>query len=325
MPDLRVFVYEFLSGGGAGDDLTAVDMHLLAQGTAMRDAIVGDLARLRHVFVTCAGVDRSANLPRRVSAVSPDARESAAAFVRKQAAKHDWVWIVAPETDAILASLRDAVGDGQWIGCSREAIRIAGSKRATRECLHRSGVAATRDAGACPSELRPGTRVVVKPDDGAGACETRVHATLDEALDDCSARRVRGRECVAEIWEDGAHLSLSLLCESARARVLSVNRQRIEVGTDGAVSYAGVDVDVHDHDTSEDAFASVARSVAKAVPGLRGYVGIDCVLRDDGTVVVIEINPRATCSYVGLSAALGYNVGAEVLRLHERMFEHAQP
>ena len=291
----------------------------------MRDAIVSDLARVDGVLVTCAAVDARGNDPaRRVTRVAPTRRESAAGFLRRQAAKHDRVWVVAPETDGILAELRACVADPQWIGCGLEAIRIAGSKRATRECLRRNGIATTRDAADCdPADAR-GQRVVVKPDDGAGACETRVHATLAGALADHARRKTQGRAFVAEFWEEGAALSLSLLC-GARGHVdlLSVNRQIIDIASDGAVRYDGVRIDVRDYRAGADAFAALARNVADAIPGLHGYVGIDLVLRDDGRPVVVEVNPRVTCAYAGLSAALDRNVGSEVLRQHERMFAHA--
>ena len=318
-------MYEYLSGGGAGDDLTADDFALLGQGRAMRDAIVDDLARVDGVFVSYAAVDAGGDVPaQRATKVSPDARETAAQFVRRQAAEHDRVWIVAPETGGVLAALRDCVADRQWIGCSADAIRIAGSKRATRECLKRSGIVATRDIADRDVLQARGVRVVVKPDDGAGACETRVYATAARALDDCAVREARGRHCVAEIWEDGTPLSLSLLCgPGERAELLSVNRQRIDVTADGQVRYGGVDIGVRDYDASAARFAALARAVARAIPGLCGYVGIDFVLRDDGCPVVVEVNPRVTCAYVGLSAALGRNVGAEVLQRRERAFQGA--
>jgi tyramine---L-glutamate ligase len=326
MSDLRVFVYEYLSGGGAGDDLTADDLALLEQGRAMRDAIVDDLARVHGVFVSYAAVDAGGDVPaQRATRLSPDTRESAAQFVRRQAAEHDCVWIVAPETGGILAALRDCVADRRWIGCSAEAIRIAGSKRATRECLRQGGIVTTRDVADRDAGRARGLRVIVKPDDGAGACETRVYATLARALDDCALREARGRNCVAEVWEDGTPLSLSLLCgPGERAELLSVNRQRIDVTAEGDVRYGGVDVDVRDYAASAARFAALARAVARAIPGLCGYVGVDFVLRDDGCPVVVEVNPRVTCAYVGLSAALGRNVGAEVLRQRERTFDHAR-
>ena len=50
-------MYEYLSGGGVGNDLTMDDRELLEQGRAMRDAIVGDLACVDGVLVTCAVLD----------------------------------------------------------------------------------------------------------------------------------------------------------------------------------------------------------------------------------------------------------------------------
>jgi predicted ATP-grasp superfamily ATP-dependent carboligase len=325
MSSLRVFVYEYLSGGGVGNDLTMDDRELLEQGRAMRDAIVGDLACVDGVLVTCAAVDDRGDDPaRRVTNVAPAERESAAEFLRRQAAAHDLVWVVAPETDGILAGLRDCVTDRQWIGCSREAIRIAGSKRATRECLRRNGIATTRDAVDGDPDDPRGQRVVVKPDDGAGACETRVHATLADALADHARRTAQGRTSVAEFYEEGAPLSLSLLCGAhGDVDLLSVNRQVIAVGCDGAIRYGGVAVDVHDYDASAEDFTALARAVLTAMPGLRGYVGIDFILREDGRPVVVDVNPRVTCAYTGLSAALRRNVGGEVLRQHERAFANA--
>ncbi len=64
--------------------------------------------------------------------------------------------------------------------------------------------------------------------------------------------------------------------------------------------------------------AGLAQRVAHAIPGLRGFAGIDLVWHPERGPVVIEVNPRVTCAYVGLSAALGRNLAAELLadRLH---------
>jgi hypothetical protein len=44
-----------------------------------------------------------------------------------------------------------------------------------------------------------------------------------------------------------------------------------------------------------------------------GFVGIDLVWHARLGPVVIEINPRLTCAYAGLSAALGRNLAAEIV------------
>jgi len=56
----------------------------------------------------------------------------------------------------------------------------------------------------------------------------------------------------------------------------------------------------------------------EAVPGLRGYVGVDLVLgpNDDGNEDwVIEINPRLTTSYIGLRVVAKANLAEAMLRV----------
>ena len=316
----RVFVYEYLSGGGLLGGSTDVNsLHLLAQGRAMRDAIVRDLADIAGVATTYAtSIDDAIHAPAKACAspIFAEQGESAFEFVGRTAASHDRVWIVAPETDGILADLRHCVPDARWIGCSAESIRIASSKRATSERLRESGISTTRGADAGVAGGSDAVRWVVKPDDGAGACDTRVHATLAGALADRDGRGTSRRRTTVEAWEEGEALSLSLLCAIDQVELLSVNRQRIEIGDDGAVHYRGVDIDIPRDARRDAVLASLARDVARALPGLGGYVGVDVVMRPDGAPVVIEVNPRVTCSYVGLSRALGRNVARAILKLH---------
>jgi len=58
-----------------------------------------------------------------------------------------------------------------------------------------------------------------------------------------------------------------------------------------------------------------ALRTCNALPGLRGYIGVDLVLTESDAVV-IEVNPRLTTSYLGLRSALrgdGGNVAAMAL------------
>jgi len=65
--------------------------------------------------------------------------------------------------------------------------------------------------------------------------------------------------------------------------------------------------------TAGRALAALATQVGKAIPGLRGFVGIDLVWHATQGPVVIEVNPRLTCAYVGLSARLRRNLAAELV------------
>jgi len=233
--------------------------------------------------------------------------------VARRAKGNELSWIIAPESDGLLARLHEAVttgaGAGRWIGCDLPAITLASSKRATLERLAARGIATPL---AFEGQAR---RWVVKPDDGAGAIATRRHATRAAALADLASRHAAA---TLEPWVEGEALSLSLLCRGdAPAQLLAVNRQAIDVDAEGAVEYRGVDVAALGRDDARwPQLAALACAVARALPGLAGYVGIDLVWHAERGPVAIEVNPRLTCAYIGLSAALGRNLAREILDSH---------
>jgi len=313
---MRVFVYEHLSGSGAAD---APD-ELLVAGRAMRDAVVRDLLRAGDCAVSVAAGPQAPEVPAGVRALRPPPAASAADFVAQQARLHDRVWVIAPETNGVLAQLQRVVDPVRWLGCDAAAITLSSSKRATLARAAEHGLATPLAFATSPATRR----WVVKPDDGAGAVATRVHNTHAAARDDVETRRHHGETAVLEAWVAGEPLSLSLLCSAGRIELLSVNRQQLAIDAVGVLSFTGVQIDALPHDDVRvGSLRAWAQTLACAVPGLRGYVGIDLVWHPQRGPVLIEINPRVTMAYVGLSAALGRNVAAAVLAAHQREGLHA--
>ena len=324
----RIFVYEYLSGGGlmagagldtdAGTD--AASAELLAMGQSMRDAITADLLALEDCQVTVATCALASPVPQAATAVRPRDFETAFAFVARQADAHDAVWLVAPETDGLLAQFQRRIDPARWLGCDSASIALASSKRSTLMRLADAGITTPLAFEQAP-EI---TRWVVKPDDGAGAMDTRLHRSRDAAVNDAARRS--GAAVVIEPWVEGQPMSLSMICSDAGFTLLSINHQRLEIDADGRLSFCGVEVNalpllgtasVRSALSPADAQAAtlhdLARRVAQAIPGLRGFVGIDLVWHAQRGPVVIEVNPRVTCAYVGLSHALGRNLAAEVI------------
>lgn len=307
---MQVFVFEYLSGGGLVDgdaDATAV---LMPQGLAMRDALVADLLASGDCDVTAATCAHAGALPAGAAEAVAHDGETLEAFAARLAAQHDAAWIIAPETGGCLAAFERTIGAPRWLGCDARSIAIASSKAATVRHLaaHDIATPAAFAAGA--------TRWVVKPDDGAGSVDTRVHANRLGAEADLAGRNARGESACLEPWIAGEPISLSLLCELGQAELLSVNRQRIATLPDGTLRYDGVEIDVLPHHAARwRTLAALGTRVAAALPGLRGFVGIDVVASERHGPVVIEVNPRLTCAYAGLSKRLGRNLAREVLAL----------
>lgn len=311
MPTQRVFVYEYLSGGGLTGGEDGDDEELLEQGIAMRDALVADLAGAPGIRLSAATTTAESMCAPNLQWVRPREGESPHDFVCRQAAAHDLCWVVAPETAGLLACMRKLVGSRRWVGCDSVALRVAGSKLATLEHLDRHGIATPlRFMGAGQA-----SRWVVKPDDGAGGLHTRVHGTLEQAKADLRQRLRQQQAATLEPWVEGQALSLSLLCGAAGAELLSINAQHIAVGADdGALHFQGVRQGaIALDDARAPALRRLAQDAAQALPGLRGCVGLDLVWHAQRGPVLIEINPRLTTAFAGLSQRLGRRLALEAL------------
>jgi predicted ATP-grasp superfamily ATP-dependent carboligase len=288
-------------------------------GQSMRDAVTADLLALDDYEVTVATCSAAAAVPEGARAIMPNEGESAFDFVARQADAHHLLWAVAPETDGVLARLQRSIDPARWIGCDEIAIKLATGKRATLLTLAAAGIATPLAFEHDPKI----TRWVVKPDDGAGAMSTRLHNSLEDALEDWSQRSRSMGPMSIEPWVEGQALSMSMLCGGAQpeapAELLSINRQQLRIDDEGQLSYRGVEINALPLSGRQGiTLKALAERVCSSIPGLRGYVGVDLVWHARRGPIVIEVNPRVTCSYVGLSQSLKRNIAAEVIANHQR-------
>ena len=303
---MKLFVYEHVTGGGmAGQDLPS---SLTREADVMVQALVSDLRALPEVTLLASRDPRLTPLPG-VESITPRQGESPLELFGRGLETAEAVWPTAPETGGVLEQLARITLERQrhLLGCRPEAVRLAGSKYLTAHHLRDAGVpvAPTFRSGD-PLPPRPGAWMV-KPDDGAG-CE--------------GARRVRDRVAaqralaetpglVAQPWLEGEPMSLSLLCSGGGARVLSVNRQRMQFAGEQPVLEA---LQVNALPVHEQTHSLLAERIAAAVPGLWGCVGVD-FLATAYSPVVLEINPRLTTSFSALRQATGLNAPAMVLAM----------
>ncbi|WP_020178621.1 ATP-grasp domain-containing protein [Methylopila sp. M107] len=290
---MRVFVCEFVTGGGLCDE--PLPPSLSREGQLMRDALVHDLCDLGLEVLTTHDV--RTRPPFGADSLPVTAGDDVWSIWAGVAATADVAWLIAPETAGLLARLtRLARGAGATVvGPDDDTIRIASSKSATVSKLAPFVLTpATWAPGAVPR--RTAGPFVAKPDCGAG-CE----ATL--LFDAVPKKSELPKGHIVQRFVAGEPASLTVLRANGRTRLLCANRQRVVV-ENGVFRFRGVGVAaVKDQDGR---LAATAEAVVAALPGLAGIFGIDIVLGADGPVV-IEVNPRLTTAYAGLRDALGLN------------------
>lgn len=304
---MKIFVFEFVTGGGMADQ--ALPFSLTHEADLMVRAVLGDLGEIPGVHCLTSRDPRLPPIPGFETLVPPPGEDPFSLYQRGLALT-DAAWPTAPEANGMLERLGRLTlrQDRILLGTHPDTVRLTASKRATAGHLASAGIPAVPTLTVADGPLDIPGPWVVKPDDGAGAEDMRVVA---DALAARTSLAGRGPRYVAQPWIEGKAASLSMLAADGQARLLTVNRQRVQV-TDGRVLLSGISVNAEA--SHAPVLARLAGNIAAAIPFLWGHVGVDLVLTENGPVV-LEINPRLTTSYCGLRRALSANPASWVLDL----------
>ncbi len=228
----------------------------------------------------------------------------------------DAVIIIAPETNGILKKLTahaERVGISV-LGSSSAAVAVAGDKGSCARIFRDAELPAPESHAASFASARRIAEqmclpLVIKPLDGVG-CEgvCRIDSFSDMPAALALIRRVtRRRQILLQSMMSGIHASVSMLIAGDRCLPLSLNRQLIENGA--VFRYLGSEVPLNH--TADEYALELACSAARLIPGMKGYAGVDLVLKDRGAWL-IEINPRLTTSYIGLRRVAGINLARAI-------------
>lgn len=282
----------------------------------MRDALLRDLAELPdvEVFITC---DIRLSPPQYAAhTISVNTQDDVWQVWETCVASADAVWPIAPETNGELLKLTQLIEHHHKtiLGSTAEAVKLAGSKYGTYLALLAAGVSVVPTYQFENWPQSGSGSWVAKPDDGVG-CEDSTYRDDADMLIEWLANGRQSSHVIQPLLA-GTPASISMLCQNGEAWLLSCNRQKIQM-QDGRFRYQGSVLNAM-ADRWED-FARVAKDIAAAIPGLAGYIGIDLIVQEN-QLVVLEVNPRLTTSYAGLSQSMNSNPAGLVLDL---LYHHA--
>ena len=308
---MRLFVYEWVTGGGFLGCEGAMPESLLREGAAMVRAVAADASACGLEVVTMRDL-RLAAFGASGTVEEVDSRSTHDEAFRRLAAEADATLLVAPESDGVLLATvarAEAVG-ARLVSPGIDFVRVAADKAATAQRLGDAGTPVPEGRTLLPDEPLPidfPYPAVIKPLDGAGSQDTYVVAGPHASPPAYAwARRI-------ERYAPGVAASVGLVgVRGASPVALPACRQRLSA--DGRLRYLGGQTPLAPG-LAERA-TRLALAAAEAMPPLVGYAGVDLVLGDDpnGTLDnVIEVNPRLTTSFVALRHVVEGGVTAAML------------
>ncbi|MDB5385674.1 MAG: carbamoyl phosphate synthase-like protein [Planctomycetaceae bacterium] len=301
----RLFISEFVCGGQWPE--TGWDSSLAVEGRSMLLALLCDAARIPDLEVVTTWDHRLAQLQHPgVRIIQTNSQAEAAELFEDLVASSEATLLIAPEFDGLLtqrALLVEGIGS-RLCGPNPAAIAQCSDKLLLSEILLEAGVP-TIQTHEFSLEQTPAAEIsfpaVIKPRDGAGSQET--YLVLDSA-ELSRYRRSWGNSCLLSqaIWQpyvSGRAVSVAVLItpEQYRYEALPVCEQILS--SDGRFHYQGGILPARGVEAALIQAAAVA--ACRAVAGLRGFVGVDLIIPEGCPTqpLVVEINPRATTSYLG--------------------------
>lgn len=334
---MRLVAYEWCSSGGLSDPDAAqsgeghAHERLLREGRAMLEAIAADAARDGSLDVTVliderlpvSSGDSSVALPAGVRRV-PVCRGREIDTLVDAALGADWTIIVAPETDGILVSRVAAVraAGGRVLAPHEAFLAIASDKQATIDCLAAAGVAVPAGRSLAPLEAPPaGFRMpAVRKHRGSAGGDGLVLLRSANVAPSQAASRL-------ESFGAGTPIGVAVLCGPGGLSPMPPMRQRFSeedfpryLGSEPWNDHPGTERAIRLAERAVSATLRAAASRAPAAGRVLGWVGVDMILgaRDDGVEDrVLEINPRLTTSFLGLSAGQEESLVAAMVAIAE--------
>jgi tyramine---L-glutamate ligase len=309
MKKLKVLVFEYITGGGMNKSELPED--LAREGLLMLQALIGDLDKLSKVepiimldFRMTAMLSTHSRYTHVIDS-GQDCHQEFANLLQTC----DAAWPIAPESEGILQSLCEAVERAGKILLSSpsSAVAVAGNKWLTYRHLsqHSIGMVVTQrlvDFDCLSGEW------ILKPVDGVGCMDSFL--ITDQQEFDAITPAIDKEKYIIQPHLRGEKTSLSCFFKQGHGWLVCANRQHFEINNK---QYHLREITVNfSPDLSK--YLPLVNELATAIPDLWGYVGID-LIETANDILVLEINPRLTSSYVGINDALGINCADAVLDL----------
>ncbi|MDA9718765.1 ATP-grasp domain-containing protein [Betaproteobacteria bacterium] len=270
------------------------------QGEAMLDALYSDLKHIKQLNITIG---------------KQKFGETALDFFSEVIPKIDLVWVIAPESDGELERFHIASQKKLWIGSGLHAIRLTSNKLETKKYLKSLGISTPDEITLKSLRKNNYIKAVRKPLDGAGTTDTYI---IENEKNIIHTLYKKQSYFFLEEWVEGTAYSVSLNCRLSGFDILSINKQHITVNHLGKLIYTGVEpVESKLFKRLRENILPTLHLIVVNISDLRGFIGVDFILNENSQISIIEINPRLTCSYIGLSKYNRDNTAVKILNSFE--------
>ena len=326
----RIFIFEFVSGGGFNK--VNIPISLFCEGYGMLRSIIMDFKSLNFEIRTMLDY-RIFHLAQFLPVDEVSITRNKDNFLKKfktYVKECKYIFIIAPESSNILYKLTEIVKKSNRILLSTnlEGISLGMSKMNTYY-FFKENKATTPKTYLIPKRKKQLDNefilqkfntlkkpVVIKPEDGVGAESIYYFESqyqLKRFFLNFPHKIESRRKYIIQEFIEGKDLSMSLIgvpytkdSQFKEPLLLSINSQNIDIKNSNFESeYYGGTTPIENYKEVKNNLNAILEKINFSE--VTGYFGIDFIRSSDAKLYFIEINPRLTTSYIGLRNVINHN------------------
>ena len=332
----RIFIFEFVSGGGFNK--VKIPISLFCEGYGMLRSIIMDFKSLNFEISTM--------LDYRISLLSTFLPVDDLYIIRNldnffkkfktKVKESEYTFIIAPESSNILYKLTKMVKKSNRILLSTnlEGVKLGMSKLNTYLFFVGNKTTAPKTYSIPMRKKKLDLDfviqkfnilkkpVVIKPEDGVGAESIYYFETqyqIKHFFQEFKHKIEYGRKYIIQEFIEGTDLSASLIgipyindSQIKNPLLLSINSQNIDIkNSNNDSEYFGGCTPVENYKKTKNNLSLLLDNINFSE--FSGYFGIDFIRTTDSKLYFIEINPRLTTSYIGIRNVINQNPAKLIL------------
>ena len=157
-------------------------------------------------------------------------------------------------------------------------------------------------------------KIIIKPVTCVDCENIKIIEDINDLSYDLEKIFPPGSRILVQEYIEGIDVSVSLICDGENVIPICLNKQFIEIRNEKGTYIGGQSP--FKSEFEKEAFDTAVKAV-KSVDGLKGFVGVDLRISDDGyfPVYLLEINSRFTTPYVGIQKITNFNIASAIIKL----------
>jgi len=301
---MGILVYEYFLGQELNNNFSSA---MLKEARLMVSAVANDLTQYYPDINISLLINKEyKNFFEKYSLIERNYKKSILEDIVFNKETYEEIIVIAPEEDNILYEIISKLEKKgiKVINCNSKFIKISSNKLLLNNYLTNTFHAKkymieTRENY---KEFTQDKKIVAKIIDGLGSEKLFVFNSKRDLEDN---KKLLTSKHIFQDFIEGDIVGINIISNNKKNLIMSINEQIYKKISKHEIILEKINIGKFNY--LHDLFKDFVSSILDNLEGCYGFIGIDAILTDKNKILFLEINPRLTTSYIGLSKSLNFN------------------